>query len=152
MRKLNRFKLQIVSWSVMRAVENMFRIALMGLSALIAWKGIELSRFAWVKEHVDEVILLSPRQDKAQVAKVASELEPVITSWQNVVGVRSDAVFASVRIKRVLSSNNFRNLEPEAKAILAVRPMSAQAWILLAGTRILSGQPIEKPHLDFKPD
>lgn len=128
----------------MRAIEMALKIALAGVYALVMWKGIELSRFALAKERVDQVILLSSAQEKGQGAAGASELGTVLTSWNNVIGVRSDAVLASIAIKRLLSPKNLGDLQPEAISILSVRPMAAQAWILLAGTRLLSGQPIDK--------
>lgn len=128
----------------MRAIEMALKIALAGVFALVMWKGIELSRFALAKERVDQVILLSSAQEKGQGAAGASELGTVLTSWNNVIGVRSDAVLASIAIKRLLSPKNLGDLQPEAISILSVRPMAAQAWILLAGTRLLSGQPIDK--------
>src|SRR5436190_16866739 len=101
----------------MRPIDSIFRIALIGVYALVLWKGIEFSRFALVKEHIDGVILSSSRQDKVRISTEMEELERVLTYWQNIAGVQSDAVLASVGIKRVLNPTNFRNLEPEAMTI-----------------------------------
>jgi hypothetical protein len=59
-------------------------------------------------------------------------------------GVRSDAAFSSIAIKRKLDPKNLHDLESESISILAVHPMSAEAWTLLAGARLLGGQPIVK--------
>jgi hypothetical protein len=130
--------------NVMRAIEILLKITLVSVYALVVWKGIELSRFALLQVRVDNVILLSARQEKGQVSTKASELGDVLSNWHNVAGVRSDAASASIAIKRLTSPITLRSLEPDAISILTVRPMAAQAWALLAGTRLLSGQPIEK--------
>jgi len=128
----------------MRAVEILLKITLVSVYALVAWKGIELSYFALLQERVDNVILLSARQEKSKISTDASELRYALSHWHSVAGVRSDAASASIAVKRLTSPINLRDLEPEAITILTVRPMAAQAWALLAGTRLLSGQPIEK--------
>src|ERR1700687_4428230 len=128
----------------MRAVETLLKITLLGVYALVVWKGIELLRFALLKERVDNVILLSARPEKSKNSTGASETGDAFSHWHSVAGVRYDAASASIAIKRLTSPITLRDLEPEAISILAVRPMSAQAWALLAGTRLLGGQPIEK--------
>ena len=128
----------------MRATKYLFAIALICSYSLVFWKGIELARFALLKESADSVSLAASRQPKNQLSARASELVSAIKSWQNVSGVRSDAVTSAIAMTRIVNPNNFRELEAEAISILAVRPMSAQAWILLAEMRLLGGKPIEQ--------
>ena len=128
---------------MMRASEPLLKIVLISIYALVIWKGVELSYFALIKERVDSVLLSSVSQPRTQSDVTINDLERILPNWHSVLGVRSDAVSASIAIKRLSHSATMLDLEPEAISILAVRPMSAQAWILLAGTRFLRGQPVE---------
>ena len=128
----------------MQASEPILKIALISIYALIAWKGIELSYFALIKERADTVSLSSASREQKQSTVDVSELERALPSWYNVAGVRSDAVSASIAIRRSSSPIKLLDLEPEAVSVLTVRPMSAQAWILLAGIRFLRGQPVDR--------
>lgn len=127
----------------MRAIDFSLRIFLIGVYALVIWKGIELSRFAFIKQRADSISSHS-RQDIEKISTQANDLEKSLSDWQSVRGVESDAAFASIAMKRALSPTPSLNLEPEAISVLKVRPMSAQAWALMAGTRLVHGQPVEK--------
>ena len=124
---------------MLRASDFVTRVLLISIYALIIWKGAEFSYFALIKERADNVLLSSVPQTRAQSVANASEIERMLPHWQNVVGVRSNAVSASLAMKRLSHPATMLDLEPEAISILTVRPMSAQAWILLAGTRFLRG-------------
>src|SRR5689334_6263876 len=67
-------------WLVMRAFENLFKIALIGLYAFVAWKGLELARFALLKERVEALTSMSSRPAKGQIPSEANELVSILKS------------------------------------------------------------------------
>src|SRR4051812_35498621 len=90
-------------WTAMRAFENVLKVVLIGVYALVGWKGIELARFALLKERVETVTAPSSPQTKWEIPSDANELGSALKDWQNVAGVRSDAVSASIAIKRTFA-------------------------------------------------
>jgi len=127
-----------------QASRPFLKIALIGIYALVVWKGVEFSRFAWIKQGLERASSSPSRQEGIQSAAVVNGVERVLPNWYNVIGVRSDAVLESIALKRLSGPLKLLGLEPEAISILTVRPMFAQAWSLLAGVRLLRGQPVEQ--------
>jgi hypothetical protein len=132
---------------VMPTRESILKFALVGIYALVALKGFELSHFALIKNRANSVLSSAADQERKSPAAAVTDLDRVLPDWYDVAGVRSDAVFAAIEIKRLSGPLKFLALEPEAISVLTVRPMSAQAWDLLAGIRFLRGQSVERAAL-----